>query len=447
MPNKAQLTNSQMFNINFGYLGVQLAWALQIANISGIFKFLGADDYQIPLLWLAGPITGLIIPPIVGYISDYTWVGCLGRRRFYIFIGALLSAIALIAIPSTRSLMHAVMLVWLLDSGLNMAMHPYRALIADKTPVNQQTKCFSVLTILSCLGSAVAFITPWLLALFYPQSYDLSKHAIPPTIETSFLLGSIILLITNLWTVTATTEFKFDNYPKNKNLTKRVSLKFLIKDYFYMPNVMKDLIIVELFTWVGMFTFIIYYAVGISQNIFGLPQGVDVSSNIDYSMLLQKGVELCGLHSCIYILVSGIFAFILSHLSCYFERKNIYSCCLFLGGLGLIMTKFAYANEHLVFCIVLIGLAWGSIVTLPFAILSSGVPKDKVGWYMGYYNLFVVIPQIIVSCCFGFILRVLFSGNAMSIISLGGVFMMLASYFAYKVNDPYKIAIQKTVPV
>jgi maltose/moltooligosaccharide transporter len=449
---KAQLTNNQMFNMNFGYLGIQLAWALQFANISGVFKFLGADDSQIPILWLAGPITGLIIPPIIGYISDYTWVKYLGRRRFYILIGTLLAAVALILIPNTKNLITVVMLVWLLDSGLNMAMHPYRALIADKTPVNQQTKCFAVLTILSCLGSALAFITPWVLAFFYQYEYDTAKHSIPPTIETAFILGSIILLITNVWTVLITTEDKEDKLSANHKDTNkdinnlvRLGTLALIRKSFYMPKVMKDLIIVELFTWIGIFSFIVYYALGISQNIFGLPDGANIANNFEYSLLLQKGVELCGLHSCFYILISSGFALFLARLSSYIERKNIYSCCLFLGGVGLIMTRFSSTNEHLIFCVLLIGLAWGAIVTLPFAILSSGVPKDKVGWYMGYYNLFVVIPQIIVSCCFGFILRVVFHNNAMSIISFGGIFMLFASYFAYKITDPYTVVIQKMV--
>lgn len=450
MTAKQELTNNQIFNINFGYLGIQLAWSLQFANISGIFKFLGAAEHQIPLLWLAGPITGLIIPPLIGYISDFTWVSYLGRRRFYIFLGSLLAACALIAIPTTRNLTHAVLLVWLLDSGLNISMHPYRALIADKAPVHQQTKCFSLLTLVSGLGAAIAFVTPWMLAFLYIGDYDMRLHVLPPTIEIAFLMGAVCLLFSNLWTVISTTEVK--SVLKNNNLeygqklqskcTSSDSVKKSISTILSMPRVMVDLIKIELFTWMGMFTFIVYYALGIAQNIYGLPAVADVGINAQYSKLLQKGVELCGLHSCFYIIVSTAMALLLSRLSEYFARKNIYSLCLFLGSIGMIMTKFCTTNEQLIFCVLLIGLAWGAVCIIPFAILASGVPKDKVGWYMGYFNIFVVIPQIIVSCCFGYLLRVLFSDNAMSLISLGGCFMLIAAYYAYRVDDPYKKHVQ-----
>jgi len=160
---------------------------------------------------------------------------------------------------------------------------------------------------------------------------------------------------------------------------------------------------------------------------------------------LKKGVELCGLHSCFYIIISGLFVFILPKLCKYFERKNIYSSCLLLGGFGLILTNFAHNIQQLTMCVLLIGLAWGAAVTLPFAMLSSGVPKDKVGWYMGYYNLFVVIPQIIVSCTFGYIIRMFFAEHAMSVISMGGCFMLIGSFFAYRITDPYNKITQHSI--
>lgn len=429
---KQQLSNWQMFNINFGYLGIQLAWALQFANISGVFKFLGASDAEIPILWLAGPVTGLLIPPVIGYISDFTWVKFLGRRRFYIFVGIIIAFSALLVLPHTKTLTHAVLLVWLLDSGLNIAMHPYRALIADVTPINQQTKCFSILTIASGLGSAIAFITPWLLALVYISA---NKHSIPYTIEWAFLGGAVVLLCSNIWTIINTEEYKSFKNRTSNNTKKSFST---IKSYFYMPEVMQDLIKVEFFTWIGMFSFIIYYALGISQNIYNLPPGVNISDNAEYSILLQRGVELCGLHSCFYITISTIFAVLLSRLTLFFERKNIYAVCLALGGIGLISASFASNSQQLLASILLVGLAWGAAVTLPFAILSSGVPQDRVGWYMGYYNLFVVIPQMVVACTFGYIIDVFFADQAMSVIALGGLFMLTGALFAYRVRDPYQ---------
>lgn len=447
MPFRRQLTNWQMFNINFGYLGIQFAWALQFANISGVFKFLGANDDQIPILWLAGPVTGLVIPPIVGYLSDHTWVGSLGRRRFYILLGSFFAVISLIAIPNTRDLIHALLLVWLLDSGLNMAMHPYRALIADKTPPNQQTKCFSVLTIASCVGSALAFLLPWFLAFCIVNRTDFDSNSIPVTIEYAFITGAITLFITSLWTVCSTTEYKLTPSYSASNIELRqrqgdiksntYNKIYSLRQYFHMPLVMRDLIKVEFFSWVGMFSFIIYFALGIAQNLFDLPEGVDITKSQVYAAMMQHGVEYCGLFSFIYILISSIFVSFLSILSNKYQRKNIYAICLLLGSCGLIIIANSYSYSQMLLGVVLIGLAWGAAVTIPFAILSSGVPKDKIGWYMGYYNLFVVIPQIIVSCTFGFIIRVFFADHAMSVICLGGFSMIFAALFAYRIRDPY----------
>ncbi len=436
MPYRRQLTNWQMFNINFGYLGIQFAWALQFANISGVFKFLGASDDQIPILWLAGPVCGLLIPPVIGYLSDHTWVGFLGRRRFYICLGTLIAAFSLLAIPNIENLTHALVFVWLLDAGLNMAMHPYRALIADKTPVYQQTKCFSFLTIASCVGSALAFLLPWMLA-FFIGSKTRDSNLIPFTIETAFIIGCFTLVFTSLWTVMSTSEQRIIN-SNDEELKDKSSTAFniKIKDYLILPEVMQDLIKVEFFSWIGMFSFIIYFALGIAQNIFNLPQGVDISDNPMYSEMMQKGVEYCGLFSFFYIIVSSIFVVFLARLANKYQRKNIYSICLLVGAIGLIICSSSYNILQMTLGVVLIGLAWGAVVTIPFAILSSGVPKDKTGWYMGYYNLFVVIPQILVSCTFGFIIRVFFDDNAMAVIFIGGVSMICAAVFAYRIRDP-----------
>lgn len=431
MPFRRQLTNWQMFNINFGYLGIQFAWALQFANISGVFKFLGASDDQIPILWLAGPVCGLLIPPVIGYISDHTWVGFFGRRRFYIFLGSLIAAVSLIAIPNTGDLTHALLLVWLLDAGLNMAMHPYRALIADKTPANQQTKCFSFLTIASCVGSALAFLLPWVLA-FFIASKTIDSNSIPTTIQSAFVIGAVTLLVTSLWTVISSSEQK--NIITNEKL-KTEAIK--IKDYFILPEVMQDLIKVEFFSWIGLFSFIIYFALGIAQNIFDLPEGVDITKNPLYVEMMQKGVEYCGLFSFFYIIISSIFVAFLSRLAVKYPRKNIYSVCLLIGAIGLITCSSAYNHLQMIIGVIFIGLAWGAAVTIPFAILSSGVPKDKIGWYMGYYNLFVVIPQIIVSCTFGLIIRLFFDDHAMSVICIGGISMICASILAYRIRDPF----------
>lgn len=437
MPNRQQLTNKQMFNLNFGFLGIQFAWALQFATISGVFKFLGADDDQIPILWLAGPITGLIVPPIIGILSDHTWVGFLGKRRVYILLGAIFATFALIAIPNTRDLTHAVLLVWLLDAGLNMAMHPYRALIADRTPPNQQTKCFSCLTIASCIGSAFAFILPWCLAIYINIIGKVNNHSIPLSIEYAFIIGAVVLFLSNLATILNTREYKIDRLKENARNLGRFA------DYFSIPKVMQDLIKVEFFVWIGLFSFIIYYALGISQNIYGLPEGESISVSAHYSELLQKGVELCGLFSFIYIIVSTLFAMVLPRLSLYIDRKKIYSMCLFMGSLGLVTTSLAYSKAQLFIGVLCIGLAWGAAVTIPFAILSAGVPQEKTGWYMGYYNLFVVIPQMIVSCSFGYIIRVFFNDHAMSVILLGGLSLFIASLFALRIRDPFQTAIEK----
>lgn len=434
---KPQLTNKQMFSLNFGYLGLQLAVALQFANLTGILKFLGASDNKLSILWLASPVCGFIIPPVIGFLSDRSWFGYLGRRRFYILLGSALSFLALLIIAHSSNIINVIFSLWVLNIGVNMAQHPFRALISDKTAIKQQTKCFSILSLCACIGSAIAFITPWVLALFFNffdnYNFEINNNnviGIPRTIYWALIFGAIVLLITNLWSILTTTEIKLLNNKHNKILDNSIS--------FYMPTVMRDLVKIEFLSWLGIFTFLIYYSLGLAQNIYGLPYGIDVSHNPEYSKLMQRGVELCGLHSFIYIIISCFFVFSLSKLSNIFQRKNIYAISLFLGGLGLFLTNFAENTFQLTICTVLFGVAWGSVVTIPFAILSSGVPEHKVGWYMGYFNLFVVIPQIIVSCFFGYILVYFFNNNAMAIISLGGVFMILSSIYAYKIKDPYQ---------
>lgn len=439
MPNHKQLSNLQMINLNFGYTGIQFAWALQFASISGVFKFLGASDDQIPLLWLAGPITGLIIPPIIGYISDFTWAGYLGKRRIYILFGSTLSMFALFAIPNTRNLYHAVILVWILDTGLNIAWPPYRALIADKTPIHQQTKCFSFLTIAACVGSALAFVMPWFLDVILSNNQQVNGRSLPINIEYAFIVGAVVLIATNFHTVISTKEQLSCQSHTNLNQPDTVDLRAKLKELLHLPPVMRDLIKVEFLFWIGMFSFIIYYALGIAQNIYHLPAGVNITGNQEYSKLLQKGIELCGLLSFVYTIISTLFATALTSLVTRWSRNKIYSIALMLGAMGILITSMSHTVLSLSFGVIFIGIAWGAALTLPFAILSSGVPKSKIGWYMGYYNLFIVLPQMIVSCSFGYIIRVFFNDHAMSVIMLGGCSMLLASIFALRIKDPYNL--------
>lgn len=445
---KPQLSFRQMINLNLGFLGIQFGWALQWANMSGIYKFLGVDIAQMAYLWIAAPLSGMIIQPIIGQLSDQTWIK-LYRRRPYILGGAVLSSAALILMPNSISILMATFLLWMLDGSVNMAMQPYRALVADLAPENQLTKCFAIQSCLVGIGSTMASALPWIfLHVFGLQSVE-SSHAIPLTIRMSFYIGSAVLLLANLWTVATTkeyplTEAQLNNFntntkPKTAFVMSVLNMfKSIYTGLFHMPKIMREVSLVQFFSWMGMFCVYLYFGLGVAQNIFGLPPTADVDTNANYHKMLENGIALGGLCFGIYTLVSVGYAFLIPYITKLITRKGTHMLLLTLGALGLLASNLANNAGELFLCMVAFGAAWASIITIPYAILGRCLPKEKMGLFMGLLNITICIPQIIASLSLGSIVKFVFHYRAMPVIQLAGIFFLCAAFVTLFVHDQEK---------
>ena len=448
---KSALSFKQMININLGFLGIQFGWALQWANMSGIYKFLGVDIAQMAYLWIAAPLSGMLIQPIIGQLSDQTWIK-LYRRRPYILGGAIISSVALVLMPNSLSVLMATFLLWMLDGSVNTAMQPYRALVADLAPENQITKCFAIQSCLVGIGSTLASIMPWVfLHVFGLQSTE-GSTGIPLTIRLSFYIGSAVLLLTNLWTVITTKEHPLDfqqaktiDTPFNQNVSLRQKTSLLTstcnvcKNIYvgltHMPKIMKEVSIVQFFSWLGMFSVFLYFGLGVAQNIFGLPPTADVDTNPVYHKMLEDGIALGGLCFGIYTLVSVGYAFLIPYISRVITRKGTHILLLTVGAGGLLAANLATTSNQLFLCMIAFGAGWASIITIPYAILGRCLPKEKMGLYMGLLNITICIPQIIASLSLASIVKFTFHYHAMPVIQLAGIFLLCAAFFTIFIHD------------
>lgn len=441
--NKQPLSIWQMFNLNVGFLGIQFGWGLQMANMSGIYKFLGADLSNMGYLWLAAPLSGMILQPILGQMSDRTWTK-IGRRRPYILFGALLSTLALILMPNSMTVFMAATLLLVLDGSLNIAMQPYRALIPDVAPSYQHTKCFAVQTCLVGIGSTLASCLPWLfLHVFHFQ--ETATSGIPLTLKLSFYVGASIFLITNIWTVFFSKEYPPENMEEwlrakqqkdSIGKTLFTNAKSIVIDFVKMPRIMREISLVQFFSWIGMFCVFLYFSLGVAQNIFGLPAGAQhIESNPEYRHMLEHGVALGGLCFGIYTFVSVIYAFLIPYIAKKISRKITHAVSLIFGSIGLIAANYVHTSFGLYMCMIGLGAAWASIVTVPFAILGGSLPKEKMGLYMGLINIMVCVPEIIAALVLGIVVSVVFHNHAMSIIVFGGISFIIAAIFSCVVHD------------
>lgn len=427
---KKKLTLLNMFNLNVGFLGIQFGWSLQMANMSGIYKFLGASEANLGYLWLAAPLTGMIIQPLLGQISDNTWTR-LGRRRPFILLGALLSVIALFLMPNSSSLFMAAALLLLLDGSLNIAMQPYRALVADVSPTSQQTLCYSVQTALVGTGATLAYALPWvLLHIFNLQEANI-PGTVPLSLKISFYIGAVVFLVANLWTVLFSKEYP----PEEKPAGKSINFLDIIVSFIRMPKIMREVSVVQFFTWMGLFCIFLYFCIGVAQNIFGLPPGASVTDNQDFSKLLEQGVAVGGLCFALYNVVSIFYAMLLPFIAKAITRKGAHILSLLLGSAGLIACKFIHTPWLLFVAMIGVGAAWASIVTIPYAILAGSLPKNKMGLYMGLFNIMICVPEIIAAFLLGWVVSAFFHNNAMTAIFLAGIFLAIAAVCTLMVHD------------
>jgi maltose/moltooligosaccharide transporter len=420
---KPTLSFWQIFNMSFGFLGIQFGFALQNANVSRIFQTLGAKIDDIPILWIAAPITGFLVQPIVGYLSDRTWHPKWGRRRPFFFLGALFSSLALFAMPNSSVLWMAAILLWVLDASINISMEPFRAFVGDKLPASQQTTGYAMQTFFIGVGAVIASLLPYIFTNVLGFSNTAPQGIIPDAVKYSFFIGAIVFLASVLWTVLSTDEFPPDDIKKweeEKLKTKGIfhGLLEIGKGIFKMPKVMLQLAMVQFFTWLALFSMWIYTTSSVAQNAFGT---TDTTSK-----LFQDAGDWVGVMFTVYNGISAIVAFMLPVLAKRIGKSYTHMICLIIGGVGLISLFFIHDKIMLLLPMLGVGLAWASTLTMPYSILANALPANKMGFYMGVFNFFIVIPQIVAAALLGFCIKMLFNNESIYALVIGGISMIIA---------------------
>ncbi len=439
---RERLTFRQILNMSFGFFGIQFGFALQNANVSRIFQTLGAEIDKIGILWIAAPITGLLIQPIIGYLSDRTWHPRWGRRRPFFFLGAVLSSIALFLMPQSTVLWMAATLLWVLDASINISMEPFRAFVGDKLPPSQRTTGFATQTFFIGLGAVIASLLPYIFTNVFHISNTAAKGVVGDSVKYSFYIGAIVFLASVLWTVLTTNEFPPENietWEEEKLRTKGIfnGITEITKGIFKMPPTMLQLAVVQFFTWLAFFAMWIYTTSGIAQNTFGT---TDTTSKT-----FQDAGDWVGVMFMVYNGLSAITAFMLPALANKIGRKYTHMICLIIGGIGLISMFFIKSKFMLLVPMLGVGLAWSSTLTIPYAILAGALPPNKMGFYMGVFNFFIVIPQIVAAAILGFFVKHLFHEQGIYALVIGGISMIIAGIlnFIVKDNDVVTPAVMK----
>jgi maltose/moltooligosaccharide transporter len=421
---KPKLSIAQIINMSVGFLGIQFGWDLQRANMGSIYDVLGAHPDDIPLLFLAAPLTGLIIQPIIGYLSDKTWHPKWGRRRPYFFIGALISSIALIFMPHSSALWMAAGLLWVLDVFGNVSMEPFRAFVADKLPDSQLNQGFVMQSLMIGLGGSIASALPWLMRNVFGLKNIAEKGVIPDNVKLSFYIGSFFFLSAVLYTVFTSKEYPpADSDHKDKKNESKKGFRKGVSEIFHsvrnMPQRMKVIALVQFFTWPGLFLMWFYYSIAVAYHVFGATSDTDPRYG--------DGRDFAGLTLAFYNVITFAFAFVLPTIANKLGRKLTHSICLFIGALGLISVAFVTDKYMLYACMTCVGIAWASILSMPYAMLSPVLPRDKIGIYMGIFNFFIVLPEIIASLGFKWIMKYVLNNDMLLAVQIGGCLMILAS--------------------
>jgi maltose/moltooligosaccharide transporter len=497
MATKPRLKFWQIWNMSFGFLGIQFGFALQNANVSRIFQTLGADVDSIPILWVAAPVTGLLIQPIIGHMSDKTW-GRLGRRRPYFLIGAILASLALLMMPNSPALWIAAGMLWIMDASINISMEPFRAFVGDMLPNEQRTVGFAMQSFFIGTGAVIASALPYILTEWLNISNTAPAMKIPDSVKFSFYIGGAVFFLAALWTVISTKEYspeEITNFEKadQKSIAsteetkgpyeKRISyfrngliwmiaggmitflifyfnlnkelhilgfgfiffgivqlatslllknriqngLTEIIEDLFHMPKTMGQLACVQFFSWFALFAMWIYTVPAVTSHLYGTTDPTSETYNI--------GANWVGVLMSVYNGFAALVAFLLPVIARKTNRKITHLIALTFGGLGLISFYFIKNPDLLIISEIGIGFAWASILSMPYAILTSALPARKMGVYMGIFNFFIVIPQILAATILGFITSHIFEGQAVYTLILGGISMILAGLITLKVDD------------
>ena len=422
---KPRLSFWQIWNMCFGFFGIQFGWSLQMGNMSAIYEYLGAEPDQIPGLWLAAPMTGLLVQPIIGYMSDRTWHPKLGRRRPYFLVGAILSSIALFFMPNSPTVWMAAGLLWILDSCINISMEPFRAFVADNLNDDQRSFGFSMQSMFIGLASFIAGYLPLKLVDWFGLSRDKMGGAIPQNIVWSFYIGAAVFLIAVLYTVFSSKEYPpadldWKSKVKESNKGFGAGFKEITSSIINMPDEMKRISVVQFLTWPGLFLMWFYYSTGVATDIFG----GDAKTNSD---VFTRGLEHANTTSAILNLVTFGFSFFIPSIVKILGKKWTHSICLLIGGIGLISVNYISNPQLLFVSMGMVGIAWASILSMPYSILSAHLPEDKMGIYMGIFNFFIVLPEIIASLFFGKIMSNYLGNDRLLAVQIGGILLCIAS--------------------
>jgi maltose/moltooligosaccharide transporter len=500
---KPKLSFWQIWNMSFGFLGIQFGFALQNANTSRIFETLGAQTDRLALFWSAAPITGLLVQPIIGFYSDRTWHPFWGRRRPYFAAGALLASTALCLMPNSSALWMAVGVLWIMDASINISMEPFRAFVGDMLPPAQRTAGFAMQSFFIGTGAVVASMLPYMFSNWFGIANVAGAGLIPNSVKYSFYIGASMLLITVMWTVFTTKEYPPD--PKDeenlRNREKRIidqpeiskkrfirvgtsllalgllfsavvygsqsekelyvlgigftlfglifllsslyisqgrsylGIVHMVKDFLGMPKTMVQLAFVQFFSWFALFAMWIYTTSVVTSQVYG--------SSDPTSKAYNDGADWVNILFAVYNGIAAIAALFLPILAKRISRRMTHLFALACGGIGLISFYFIHDQWSLIISMLGIGIAWASILSIPYAMLSGSLPSEKMGYYMGVFNFFIVIPQIIASTVLGFFLRHLFHQQSVYILVTGGVSMMIAGLLCLRVQDKDEVVVSR----
>ena len=446
---KKQLSFWQILTMNFGFFGVQFSFGLQQSNMSAIYKYLGANESELPMLWLAGPVTGLLVQPIIGAISDGTWSPKFGRRKPFFLIGALLASVALVVMPYSSSIWMAASLLWILDAANNVALEPYRAFVSDKLPKKQYSIGFLMQSFFTGLGSVMSNFTPAILVSFGILALsDKMDNGIPVSTYWAFAIGAIASIGTILVTVLTTSEYPPTEEElavikanKAKGNAFLRSLNDIKASFVKMPKTMRQLIPVMFFSWYAMFCYWQYLTSALSLSLFFT---LDESTEFFNQAQLLTG-NLNGTYNIICVLI----AFPMIPIARKLGAKNLHFLSLLLGGIGLMAMP--YLNDtDILFTIPLgsgiavsqiylfsfgLGITWASMMAMPYQMLATSIPSDKMGVYMGIFNMFIVIPMIIQIFSMQYFVYDLLGSNPINVIRLAGACLAIAGFFSLFVKE------------
>ena len=505
---KPKLSFWQIWNMSFGFLGIQFGFGLQNANVSRIFQTLGANVDDIPILWMAAPATGLIVQPIIGYLSDRTWSPRLGRRRPYFLVGAILASIALCLMPNSPALWVAAGMLWVMDASINISMEPFRAFVGDNLPSSQRTQGFAMQSFFIGIGAVVASALPYMLTNWFGVPNTAPEGEIAASVRWAFYIGAAVFFLAVFWTVTRSREYspeemaRFSDHDDDsyhgeehtkeefhangrKQLTVgvitlliglamfywltteeldkqlfifagMVSLAGLlavgsgvlqmmgrykngfvtiINDFQHMPKTMKQLAIVQFFSWFALFAMWIYTTAGVTSHIYGT---TDTTSQI-----YNDGADLVGVWFAMYNGVCFLVAFLIPVVAKMTSRKFTHFLCLTLGGLGLLSIFFIKDPMLGYLSMTGVGIAWATILSVPYAMLAGALPPEKMGYYMGVFNFFIVIPQLVAAALLGVLVGKLFNSEPIYALVIGGCSMILAGLFSLIVDDKEDVHVKE----